>query len=82
MGTFLLVLCALFWIVGAIGEIWLLFEAYSDDQFQGWLCLFFMPYGIYYCIAYVESPRKWIILALCLGGAIPGIILFSVAQNY
>ena len=82
MGTFLIILCGLSWIVSVVGQIMLLFEAYGDDQFQGWLCLLIMPYGIYYCIAHVDAPKKWIILGLWLGGAMPGAILWRVLESY
>jgi hypothetical protein len=82
MGTFLIILCALFWIVGVTGQIMLLFEAYSDDQTQGWLCFLIAPYAIYYCIKNIDPPKKWIILGLWLGGAIPGAILWHVLEKY
>ena len=82
MGTFLIILCALFWIVGVIGFIWLLFEAYGDDQHAGWLCMILWPYGVYYCITQIDGRHRWLILALWLGGSIPGAILFELVQKY
>ena len=56
--------------VSAIGAILLLFVAFQDSAFQGLLCLFVLPYAIYYAAVRLES--YWIrgiffgvIAALC-----------------
>jgi len=65
---------ALLLLAGLAGKIWMTVEAFSEDSTQGVLCLFCDLYALYFIIARIDSPKKWIILGLylCL---IPGWLL-------
>lgn len=82
MGAFLVVAAILFLIVGVIGHIWLLYEAYNDDNTHGWLCLMCGPYALYYAFVRLDSENRWVIIGLWLGGEIPSGILFQIAKNF
>ena len=54
----------------AIGSILLLVVAFQDSTFQGLLCLFFLPYAIYYAavrleIYWIQGIFMGVIIALC-----------------
>jgi hypothetical protein len=74
---FLLAIGAVLLLAGLAGAIWTIVEAFSEDTTQGVLCLFCGVYALYFIIAKIESPKKWIILALYLY-AIPG---WALVQN-
>lgn len=82
MGTFVIILSVLLLLIGAGGFCWLLFEAYGDDQTQGWLCLILFPYALYYAFFRLDADHKWWIRGLWLGGKITGGILFEVAKQF
>lgn len=57
-------------LVGFVGGIWCLIEAYSEDTTQGVLCMCVPFYAFYFVIAKVEPPKKWIILGLLMCGIV------------
>ena len=60
--------------ISAIGAILLLIAAFQDNTFQGLLCLFVLPYAIYYVAVRLES--YW------LRGILLGIIVALCAELY
>jgi hypothetical protein len=69
----------IFALLGAVGGIWCLVEAFSEDVTQGILCLCIPLYALYFVIAKIEPPKKWIILSLMIVGVV-GRVIVAVAN--
>lgn len=81
MQTAVMVLGLLFSLVGAVGGIWILIEAFKVSVAEGFLTLCVPCYVFYFVFAKLDHPQKGLIVTLWLGGSIMGGILQGVAQS-
>ena len=81
MGFILIAVGGILGLVGLVGHIWVLVEAFKDDATQGILCLCVPCYILYYAFARLESENKGLILGLWLGCGITGNVLSAIGQN-
>jgi hypothetical protein len=65
-------------LLGMVGGIWLLVEAFKMSPLEGFLTLCVPCYALYFAFAKLESPNKNTILCLWLGCGIPGSILWQI----
>jgi len=63
-------------LVCVICEIIVLIHAFKASVGQGFLCLCIWPYLLYYAFARFTHPKKNLILAGLLGGAVLGGIFY------
>jgi hypothetical protein len=63
------------YLIGAIGGVWLLVEAFKVSTRMGVRVAFVAPYAFYFAFAKFRHPRKSLILGLWLIGGCAGIIL-------
>jgi len=61
-------------LVGFIGVIWCLIEAYGEDTTQGVLCMCVPFYAFYFAIAKIDPPKKWIILGMLVCGIVGAVL--------
>jgi hypothetical protein len=80
MGVALMAIGGVLSLIGLVGAIWLLVEAFKMSPLEGILTLCVPCYAFYFAFAKLDSPYKGTIIGLWLGAGIPGSILFNVGQ--
>jgi hypothetical protein len=80
MAIALMSLGGLLALVGTVGGVWLMIEAFRDEALQGVLCLCVPFYALYFGFARLHSPSKPLILTMWLGGGIVGNALLFAAR--
>ena len=74
MPMVLSLLAMVFGLIGFVGAIWLLVEAFKVSPAEGILTLCVPCYAFYFAFAKLDSPNKNTILGMWLGGGIASII--------
>ncbi len=77
----LLGLGALFSLAALVCNIIVLIHAFKESVGQGFLCLCVPCYGLYYMFAKFDHPKKGLIIAGSLGGAIIGNVCQAAARS-
>jgi len=78
MLTLLSVAALGFALVGMVGGIWLLVEAFKMSMAEGFLTLCVPCYAFYFAFAKLQSPQKNLIIGLWLTGMIGNIVLQGI----
>ncbi len=82
MATVFMGLGAIFTLIGLVGAIWILIEAFKMGVGEGLLTLCVPCYVFYFVFAKLQHPQKGLMVGMWLGGSILGSVLNGMAQNF